>query len=406
MYLNDSDKRIINGEEGLAAQFSMQLLTKLGEIYEAERMVPIKSAHIGCLSPQFGATIELTKKIAELEGKCRVPTTTNPTLNPINFDKWFELNEPLILQKLSKIQIDHLLEIGMIPTWTCTPFLEGNLPCFREIISWDESSCVIFANSVLGARTNRTTVGFNIASSIIGKVPEYGLLVDKNRKGNILIKLGFSPKTLFEYGTLGYLVGKFGGGKIPVIENLPPYTNINHLKVLGASMATKGGISLFHAIGITPEARTKEEAFQNGKPEFEYLVTKEDILDSIIELNTAKNKQVDAIAIGCPHAGLEEIKELANRLRGKKIKDNLHFCIFTSERTKGLLKNMKLIDIIEESGAKIFQGTCLVFQSTKLWGWKNVATNAAKLALTLPSKPNELNVYYTDLGECIDLAIR
>ena len=358
------------------------------------------------LSPQFGAAIEITEKFADLEGKCCVPTTTNPTLNPINFNKWNELNEPLKLQKLAKKQIAYVLKMGVIPVWTCTPYFEGNLPHYGEMISWEESSAVIFANSVLGARTNRTTIGVDIASSIVGRVPEYGLLLDRNRKANILIKLNFEPKNLFEYGTLGYIIGKLCGGKIPVIENLPETSNVNHLKVLGSSMATKGGISIFHAVGITPEARTKEEAFQNSKPEFEYVITRKDIKDSIIELNTAKNKKVDAIAIGCPHAGIEEIKELAILLSGKKINKDLHFCIFSSERTIELAKKMEFVNIIKRSGAKIFPGSCLVFQSTKLWGWESVATNSAKYALTLPSKPNELEVYYTNLKECVDLAVR
>lgn len=406
MYLSDIDKRMIYGEGGLANQFSMQILIRLGEIYGAKRMVPIKSAHVGCVYPQFGAAIEIMKKVDDLEGEFCVPTTANPVLNPINFNKWNELNEPLKLQKLAKKQIAYVLKMGAIPVWTCTPYFEGNLPHYGEMISWEESSAVIFANSVLGARTNRTTIGVDIASSIVGRVPEYGLLLDRNRKANILIKLNFEPKSLFEYGTLGYIIGKLCGGKVPVIENLPESTNVNHLKVLGSSMATKGGISIFHAVGITPEARTKEEAFQNTKPEYEYVITRKNIKDSIIELNTAKNKKVDAIAIGCPHAGIEEIKELAILLSGKKINKDLHFCIFSSERTIELAKKMKFVNIIKGAGAKIFPGSCLVFQSTKLWGWKSVATNSAKYALTLPSKPNELEVYYTNLKECVDLAVR
>jgi len=406
MYLSDIDKRMIYGEGGLANQFSMQILIRLGEIYGAKRMVPIKSAHVGCVYPQFGAAIEIMKKVDDLEGEFCVPTTANPVLNPINFNKWNELNEPLKLQKLAKKQIAYVLKMGAIPVWTCTPYFEGNLPHYGEMISWEESSAVIFANSVLGARTNRTTIGVDIASSIVGRVPEYGLLLDRNRKANILIKLNFEPKSLFEYGTLGYIIGKLCGGKIPVIENLPESTNVNHLKVLGSSMATKGGISIFHAVGITPEARTKEEAFQNTKPEYEYVITRKNIKDSIIELNTAKNKKVDAIAIGCPHAGIEEIKELAILLSGKKINKDLHFCIFSSERTIELAKKMKFVNIIKGAGAKIFPGSCLVFQSTKLWGWKSVATNSAKYALTLPSKPNELEAYYTSLEECVDLAVR
>jgi len=406
MYLSDIDKRMIYGEGGLANQFSMQILIRLGEIYGAKRMVPIKSAHVGCVYPQFGAAIEIMKKVDDLGGEFCVPTTANPILNPINFNKWNELNEPLKLQKLAKKQIAYVLKMGAIPVWTCTPYFEGNLPHYGEMISWEESSAVIFANSVLGARTNRTTIGVDIASSIVGRVPEYGLLLDRNRKANILIKLNFEPKSLFEYGTLGYIIGKLCGGKVPVIENLPESTNVNHLKVLGSSMATKGGISIFHAVGITPEARTKEEAFQNTKPEYEYVITRKNIKDSIIELNTAKNKKVDAIAIGCPHAGIEEIKELAILLSGKKINKDLHFCIFSSERTIELAKKMKFVNIIKGAGAKIFPGSCLVFQSTKLWGWKSVATNSAKYALTLPSKPNELEVYYTNLKECVDLAVR
>jgi len=406
MYLSDIDKRMIYGEGGLANQFSMQILIRLGEIYGAKRMVPIKSAHVGCVYPQFGAAIEIMKKVDDLGGEFCVPTTANPILNPINFNKWNELNEPLKLQKLAKKQIAYVLKMGAIPVWTCTPYFEGNLPHYGEMISWEESSAVIFANSVLGARTNRTTIGVDIASPIVGRVPEYGLLLDRNRKANILIKLNFEPKSLFEYGTLGYIIGKLCGGKVPVIENLPESTNVNHLKVLGSSMATKGGISIFHAVGITPEARTKEEAFQNTKPEYEYVITRKNIKDSIIELNTAKNKKVDAIAIGCPHAGIEEIKELAILLSGKKINKDLHFCIFSSERTIELAKKMKFVNIIKGAGAKIFPGSCLVFQSTKLWGWKSVATNSAKYALTLPSKPNELEVYYTNLKECVDLAVR
>ena len=133
-------------------------------------------------------------------------------------------------------------------------------------------------------------------------------------------------------------------------------------------MATKADISMFHAVGITPETRTKEEAFQDNKPEFEYIVTREDIKNSIIELNTAKNKKVDAIAIGCPHSSIEEIKKLVTLLNKKKINKNMNFCIFTSERTIELAKKMGFFNIIKSSDAKIFSGSCLICQSTKLWG--------------------------------------
>ena len=123
-------------------------------------------------------------------------------------------------------------------------------------------------------------------------------------------------------------------------------------------------------------------------------------------MNSAKNNKIDAIIIGCPHAGIEEIKTIAYLLNGKKIKRNLHFCIYSSETTIKLARRMKLIKIIQDSGARIFYGTCLVFQSSKLWGWKSIATNSAKYAMNLPSKPNELSVYYLNMEECVDLAIK
>ena len=221
MHLSDIEKKMLNGDMTPAHQFSMQILVKLGEIFEAKRMMPIKSAHVGCVYPQFGAAIELMKKFYDLNGQFCVYTSANPVLNPKNFNQWHDLNEPFQLQKLARKEISYILKMGVVPVWTCTPYFEGNLPSSGSFISWEESSAVIFANSVLGARTNRTTMGVDIASAIVGRTPEYGLLLNKNRKANVLIRLDFKPKNLFEYGTLGYTIGKLCAGKIPAIHNLP-----------------------------------------------------------------------------------------------------------------------------------------------------------------------------------------
>jgi len=404
MHLTDEEKRMLAGEEGEAVRLAMQLLTKIGEVYGAERMVPVRSVHAGCVYPHFGAAVEMMEKFADLGGKFRAVTTANPILNPCSYDLWPELQEPGELKKAAVRQINAICKMGVIPNWSCTPYFQGNIPRLGEPAAWEESSAVIFVNSVLGGRTNRTTPGMDVASAIAGRTAEFGLLLDENRVGNALVKLEFQPKSLFDYGTVGFIIGKALGGKVPVIEGLSPGTTANQLKAMGAAIAIRGGIALYHAIGISPEARTKEDAFQGRKPELEMNIREKDVKAAVEELNTIREDRIDAVVTGCPHATVGEMRELAELLNGKKVRQDIHFCLFAAGDAINWARQMGYIDVIEAAGVKIFEGDCIVFHSTKAWGWKNVATDSAKYACILPSNPTNLNVRYTDIRECIALA--
>ena len=406
MRLTEKEERMLAGEEGEAVQLAMQILTKIGDAYGAERMVPISSVHAGCFCPQFSSAVEMMERLAELGGKFLVTTTANPIINPANTERWAELREPDSLKEAIVRQTDAFLRMGGIPTWSCVPYYQGNLPRFGERIAWVESSAIIFVNSVLGARTNRTSSGADIASAITARVPEHGLLLDENRAGSVLVTLDFEPKSMFDYQNIGFTLGAKSSGEVPVIEGLPNWTTANQLKAMGAAAATKGGLALYHAVGITPEAATRHKAFQGRVPKFEFRIQEKDIIEAIEEMNTVKSPgKVDAVLVGCPHHTVNEIKELAELLQGKKVLRDVKFCLFASSEAVNWARRAGYVDIIEASGAAILEGECAVLHpSVGAWGWKNVASNAAKYACTLPHSPTYLNVLYTDTKNCVDLA--
>ncbi len=406
MRLTDEEKRMLAGEHGEAPRLSMEVLTRIGEVYGAERLAPVSSVHASCMYPNFGAAVDILEKFRDLGGKFQTVTTVNPTVNPDNVNRWADLPEPPELKSASTRQMSAIRSMGVIPNWSCTPYFQGNLPRVGECISWIESSAVIFVNSVLGARTNRTTMGIDVASAIAGRAPEFGLLLDGDRAGNVLVKVEFEPQTMFDFNTIGYIVGKACSGKVPVIEGLPVWTTANHLKVMGAAAATRGGLALYHAVGITPEAPTRKKAFRGKSSEFDISIKKKDLKGALEDMNTIKKGGVQAVLVGCPHPRVSEIKELAGLLAGKKVREDIKFCLFISSDVLNFSRQMGYIDVLEACGVRLFEGDCIVFHNVNKWGWKNVATNSAKYACTLPSGPYYLDVLYTDINGCVDLATK
>ncbi|MCB2141277.1 aconitase X catalytic domain-containing protein [bacterium] len=395
MKLSDLEKRMLDGVDGEAKRMAMEILVKLGTIYEADKLVPIQSAHVLAVYPHLEASPAIMEKFADAGGKFCVPTTVDPGHNEKNFDKWPEFKEPEELKSKS-IRLSKAVEsMGCIPNWSCTPYYQGNLPRKGEFIAWTESSAISFANSVLGARTNRTTMGVDLASAISGYTPHFGLLLDENRVGNVSIKLETPPRTMYDYNLLGYMIGKKFSDKIPVIDGLPPTTTCNNLKALGAAAASSGVIPLYHALGLTPEAPTREIAFGGKNP------GKKEIDEAKIDISTFEKGDIDAVLIGCPHPTIGELGELTKLVQGRKVKKRIKFCLFASADVVQIAKKMGMVEVFEQSGIDIFEGDCVLFCPARTWGWKNVATNSAKYANLLPSDPTYFKVLFTDLKGCV-----
>ena len=216
MYLTDEEKKMASGERGEAVRLSMEILTKVGTIYGAERMVEVNSVHASAVYPHLTASVELMENYERMGGRFCVPTTVNPAHTPINFDKWKEYREPEERKEKCSRLVRAIVKMGVIPNWSCIPFFQGNLPRMGEPVAWVESSAVSFANSVLGARANRTAAGVEIPVAITGRAPEFGLYLEENRIGNALVRVETRPRTLFDYHTLGYIIGKRFSDRIPV----------------------------------------------------------------------------------------------------------------------------------------------------------------------------------------------
>jgi len=278
--------------------------------------------------------------------------------------------------------------MGIEMTCTCTPYLVGLRPKKGEHIAWSESSAVIFANSVFGARTNREGGPSALASAICGVTPNYGFHLEENRKADFLIRLEFSPSSATDFGALGALAGELSKGKNVAFEGLACASE-DQLKSLGAAMAAWGSNALFFAKGITPEWELCDS------PE-EISVGKKEIVEMKGKMG-AKAKP-DLITIGCPHASLEEIAAIARLLSGKRLCCELWVC--TARQTKEKADRAGYSAVIEKAGGRVVADTCMVVCPIEQMGYKTTATNSGKSAKYLSSLCRQ-QVVFEELEEFI-----
>lgn len=373
MYLTKDEERILDGEQGEIKEKMFRILVTIGDIYDADRMIPVSSCQISGVSYKSVGDpgLELIEDLAGNGAKVVVPSYLNPAGTDINL--WRELGHPEDFVKKQMRIIDAFRRIGIYPTLTCTPYLIGNIPRFGEHLAWAESSAVSFANSVIGARTNREGGISALASAICGVTPNYGLHIEENRAPDVIIEVNADVTDISDFGLLGYYLGRILRNRIPYITGIK-YANADKLKALGAAMAATGSIAMYHVDNITPEAR-----FFDVKDLERIGVDKNELQD---EKERFSNKEIDAVMIGCPHASIGELNEIAEILKGKKVKKPLW--IFTSRFTKNLAKDIGLSKVIEESGGKIVSDTCMVVSPMEEMGFKVVGVNSGKAANYLP----------------------
>lgn len=387
MYLTNEEKQMLNGEEGYAAQKSMQILVALGESFGAENMVPVSSCHLpGASFKLLGeAGLMFVKEMGAKGGKVRVFTTTNPTscdcdcstCDRLAIDGQFIHAQAEVTQAYQNL--------GVVTCGSCSPYLIGNAPRFGQHAAWGESSAVVYANSVLGARTNREGGPSALAAAITGRTPNYGMHLGKNRAGNLLIHVPEPLHGIEAYGTLGYAVGRISKTAIPVFEGIPTSVSCDELKSLGSALATSGATALFHVVGVTPEAPDREHALNGKKPEMEIYYDKQMRMNAIEHLTlTEKTDDIDWLYIGCPQCSLQEVRYVAELLRGQKVADNVDFWICTSTPIKELAAQMGYVQAIEEAGAILVCQTCPAHAPhesiCRTRRYQSLATDSAKMA--------------------------
>jgi predicted aconitase len=394
MLLSKDEEAILNGSSGNAAAKSMKILVALGEIYGAENLIPISSVQIAGVSfdnlgdPGLEYLAELAK-----DGQVRVTTTLNPA--GMDLIDWKKLGiSPEFASKQEKV-IEAFARMGVITCCTCTPYLIGNLPHFGEHIAWSESSAVTFVNSVIGARTNREGGPSAIAAAMIGKTPAYGLHLDSERKPDITFELEAKIRTLPDFGALGHFIGKKAEGKIPYILGIDS-ASVDQLKSFSGSVVTYGSKAMFHMRNITPEASLHKP------PKEKITVSQKDLDEAYGSLND-KTESIDFVSLGCPHASIDEIREIAEFLKGKKVAASVELWVATARPTKMLADSRGYTKAIEEAGGKMACDTCMVVAPLK-GRFKTVATTSAKACFYCRGK-NKMQVNLGSFRQCLEAAV-
>ena len=392
MKLTSEEQDMLDGKYGKAAKKSMEILTTLGEIFDAEHMVDVHGVQIAGVSYANldEAGLEFLNDMAE-DGKVRVLTTLNPA--GMDRENWRALGIDEEFAKNQNRAIDAFAKMGIITTCSCTPYLIGNAPHYGQHLAWAESSAVCYSNSVIGARTNREGGPSALASALTGKTPKYGYHLDKNRHGQVLVNVIASVKGTDEFGVLGKLIGDKLvelGKKIPYITGIPSAT-VEELKSFCASVGTYGGTALFHMEGITPEydryPKPNEIFFEVNQDDL--AKTRSELIDDDLE--------IDFVSIGCPHASIHEIASIASLLKRKKVKKE--FWITTARPTKRIADEAGYSKIIEDAGAKFAADTCCVVAPIK-GRFKGIMVDSAKACYYGRAK-NKFKVKIGSIEECV-----
>jgi hypothetical protein len=392
MYLTRDEERIYDGEYGWANQKSIKILVRLGELFNATRLIPISSAHVSGISYKTlgDAPIEYFETLANAGGKVK----TKGTLNPQSFDPEYLKNK--LSADLQKKQLDILKQfekMGFTQSLTCTPYYLEE-PKSGSHLAWAESSAVVYTNSVLGAWTNREGGPSALAAAIIGKTSNYGIHKAENRQAGVLVEVDKCMKNETDFGVLGIWLGKILGDKIPAIQGLQG-TSKDNLKQLGAALASTGMVNMFRC---TNKSRpTKMET------EDKIVVKAEDIKKTAEELSTASEKKPDLIFIGCPHCSLNEIRRIADRMESRKVKAGTEFWVCTSHCVKQKAKDC--VKRIERSGGHVLEGVCTVVSWTEKLGIETIMTNSAKTAHYAPTL-SRADTILASQGECLKTALR
>lgn len=400
--LTPRDKAMLAGDDGTAVQMAMRILTTMARVMGAPRLLDVSSAHIdGCLY-HGDSGIEFAQRLVDGGARVVMPTTLNvgaiDLLHPEEFQGTAELAQRA--QTLMRLYE----QMGCRPVFTCAPYQAAQRPALGEQIAWAESNAIVFANSVLGARTNRYGDFIDICAAITGRAPATGLHLTANRRGQLLYRLVDLPERLLRedalFPVLGYLIGARSGTRIPVIDGLLPETTEDQLKALGAASASSGAVALFHAVGVTPEAATLAEAFQGGAPEETIEVTLAMLRQTLRHLSTAPDGAIDVVALGSPHFSLPEFAQLLPLLAAHPPSPEVDFIVCTNRLVLAALRQRGWLETLRAAGVRLVVDTCVVVTPIVRARGGVLMTNSGKFAHYSPGNIG-LQVVFGSLAECV-----
>jgi predicted aconitase/predicted aconitase with swiveling domain len=401
--LSEQDQSFLSGDHGAAAQSAMETICLMAAVENTDQLVSVRKGHIdGCILAHE-ANLIFAEKMAALGAKVNIPTT----INAISVDRehWRGSGLPTAFGEKASRLADAYVQMGVKPTFTCAPYLLDDAPQFGEKIGWSESNAVIYANTVIGAQTQKHPDYLDLFIAITGRAPATGVYSTAGRKAKILLEINvpsqWSTDDEVLWPLVGWLAGKYAPDQIPLIiglENLRPTPD--DLKALCAAFGTTSGAPMLHIRGHTPESEDQN----NGDLPIK-VITQKDLLEAWNELNRGLSK-IDLVAIGSPHASIEEIRKLSALMDGKKCQADTKFIITTGRNTLAIAKEDGHVAALEDAGVTLMPDLCWcsiiepIFPSAA----KGLMTNSGKYAHYahgLSGRHSRLG----SLSECVDAAI-
>ncbi len=406
LQLTDRDRSMLNGDRGPAPQLAMSILVRMADVYGAGELMDISQAHVDSTIYLGDATLEFAERLASLGARVAVPTSSNVSgVDECGWRDWAVSPEWAAKAARQMLAYERM---GAVPTWTCAPYQTNMRPSFGQQIAWGESNAIAFANSVIGARTERYPDLLDICCAIPGRVPAIGLHLTEHRAGQMLLQLVDVPLALQQddqfFAVLGHLVGTLAGDRIPVIDAVVVQPAEDELKAFAAAASSSGRVALFHMIGVTPEAPTLEAAFQGRAPEQTIAITTAELRAARAELTTADGRELDMVILGSPHFSLAELSRLAPLVAGRHVHPRVKFLVTSSRLMKERAHDTGVLAPIAAFGAQITLDTCILASPMLPPEIKTLMTNSAKYAYYAPSLLNT-RVTFGSLADCVRSAI-
>lgn len=392
---------MLAGAQGPAAAAAMGLLVRFAEAVRAPHLIDAEAAHIdGCLH-HGQVSLDFVEHFVRLGGRVRVPTTLNVGSVDLIHPELFR-GDPGIGRDGERLMRAHEA-LGCVPTFTCAPYQTIFRPRLGAQVAWAESNAIVFANSVLGARTNRYGDFIDLCCALAGRVPAYGLHLAENRRARVLVLVEDLPPEWDEAGSacvaVGHVIGKRCGERIPAIMGLPAGTSEDDLKALGAVAASSGAVAMFHAVGLTPEAPTLDAALGGEAAEETIRLGADELRAVLAGLSTVPaGTPLAAVSLGTPHFSLHEFARLMPLLEGPPFAADVY--VSTGRDTLVELERCGWAARLRAAGVTLVVDTCTYVTAVMRELSGAVMTNSGKWAYYAPANLG-VEVAFGSLAECV-----
>lgn len=393
MRLSQSDRSLLDGQRGEAARIAMELLLAAAEAMGASDLIDITGAHVDSCLFHGEASLDFAKTLAAAGGEVAVPSTLNvSSLDLLHPDLY--RGDAANAAKARQL-MDAYVSLGCQPTWTCAPYQLADRPAFGQQVAWGESNAIVFANSVLGARTERYGDFLDICCALTGRAPNVGLHTDEGRQAAFRVAVDVDDRWLDDdlaYVAIGHLLGQSAGTEVAVIDGLDDRADEDRLKALGAAAASSGAVAMFHVAGVTPEATGQN-------PGRSIVFDEQALLGAIASLGSSE-QPLAAVSVGTPHASATELRRLADLTAGRQ--SRIPFYVNTGRDVLDQVQDEA--KILAEFGATIVTDTCNYIAPTIGDVQGAVMTNSGKWAYYAPANLG-VDVLMGTLSDCVESAV-